>query len=104
MSYIEDVPQLMSERYNLMLRRERWRGAGTGATLCNTATVLVNLGAIAFGLSPMSGWLYFCCPAVSVFALWRHHLACKRIDAIDGGFRDAVKLAPQPKPKEGMVN
>lgn len=104
MSYIEDVPQLMSERYNLMLSRERWRGTGTGALLCNSLLIACDLAALVAGTARMPFWAYAIGPVVSLVALWRHHRVCNRVDAIDGGFRDAVKLAPQPMPKEGLVN
>lgn len=103
MTLMEDMPKLMNERYNLVLRRERWRGIGDGAYMCS-GLLLIGVGVCAaFGIAQAPLWVIWVPAAVQGFGFWRWWAAVKRIDAIDGGFRDAVKAAPQPAPKE-MVN
>jgi hypothetical protein len=104
MSLMEDMPQLMHERYSLMMRRERWRGICDGATLCNTVLMAANLICAATGIATMSWWHIAVCPTISLLGMWRWDRLVKRIEAIDGGMRETVALAPQPKSKESMVN
>lgn len=105
MSLMEDMQQLMNERYNLMLRRERWRGIGDGAYLSSGLLCLGTVACAAAGIEPLPPlWVLWVSPVAQGLAMWRWWAAVKRIDAIDGGFRDAVKAAPQPAPKEKMVN
>lgn len=99
MSMQEDAQGLLGQRYDLMMRRERWRGIGDGAGLCNSAIVFVNLVLLALGQPAMSLWLYACAPAVSIFALWRHERARKDIAAADERFR-AVTSPSAPKAVE----
>ena len=94
----------MSERYELMMSRERWRGAGTGAALCQAALFALYVISRLAGAGEMSGWLWACGPLTQLLALWRQHVVMKRISAIDGGFREAVKPEPQPAPKEKVMN
>lgn len=97
--YLEDVPQLISERYTLMMRRERWRGAVTGIALCQTVLFALWIAERLTVGASSSNWVTFCGPLTQLFALWRQHVAAKRIDEIDGGFRETVKAAPAPKEK-----
>lgn len=105
MSMMDDMPRLMNERYNLMMRRERWRGIADGATLCNTVLMAASLANAATGGPSMSWWHIMVAPAMAALGIWRWHCIVKRIDAMDASMREAVKAAtPAAAPKEKMVN
>ncbi len=93
------------ERYDLMMRRERWRGIGEGAYLTAVLLLLGTIACAVAGIEPLPPlWVYGLSPVGQGLAVWRLWVARKGINAVDARAREAAKQALQPVDREKTVN